>query len=54
MAADVFEQIVEQDVDAPVVGDLTDEELIQASQPSNNNDEDESDEEEVEPPLCEI
>ena len=41
MAADVFEQIVEQDVDAPVVGDLTDEELIQASQPSNNNDEDE-------------
>ena len=41
MAADLFEQIVEQDVDAPVVGDLTDEELIQASQPSNNNDEDE-------------
>ena len=54
MAPDDFERIVDQDVDAPVVGELTDQELIQASQPSNDNDDDESDEEDVEPPLREI
>ena len=54
MAPDDFERIVDQDVDAPVVGELTDQELIQASLPSNDNDDDESDEEDVEPPLREI
>ena len=54
MAADESEQIVELDVDAPVVGEFTYQELIEASQPSNDNDEDDSDEEDVEPPLCEI
>ena len=51
MAPDDFERIVDQDADAPVVGQLTDQELIQASQPSNDN---ENDEEDVEPPLREI
>ena len=54
MAAEEFERIVDQDADAPVVGELTDQELIQASQPSNDNDDEESDEEDVEPPLREI
>ena len=54
MAPDDFEHIIDQDADASVVGELTDQELIQASQPSNENDDDESDEEDVEPPLREI
>ena len=54
MAPDDFEHIVDQDMDAPVVGKLTDQELIQASQPSNDNADEESDEEDVEPPLSEI
>ena len=42
-------------MDAPIVGELTDAEIIQASQESTNIDsEDSEDEAEIETPLCEV
>ena len=45
MARDTFEEVVDQDVDAPIIGELTDAEIIQASQESTNIDSEDSEDE---------
>ena len=50
---ELFEEMVDQDVDAPIVGELTDVKIIQASQQSKST-ELEEDEEEVEIPLSDV
>ena len=56
MSRELFEQMVDQDADAPIVGELTDAEIIQATQQSKSTEleEDEEDEEEVEIPLSDV
>ena len=53
---ELFEEMVDQDADAPIVGELTDVEIIQATQQSKSPEleEDEEDEEEVEVPLSDV
>ena len=50
---ELFEEMVDQDADAPIVGSLTDAEIIQATQLSKRT-ELEEDEEEVEIPLSDV
>ena len=56
LTRDAFEEMVDQDVDAPVIGEFTDEEILEATQQLKNVavGEESYDEEEVEPPLVDI
>ena len=53
---ELFEEMVDQDADAPIAGELADVEIIQATQQSKSTEleEDEEDEEEVEIPLSDV
>ena len=52
MSRELFEEKVDQDADAPIVGELTDAEILQATQQSKSTEleEDEEDEEDDEVP----
>ena len=56
LTRDAFEEMVDQDVDAPVIGEFTDEEILEATQQLKNVavGEESYDKEEVEPPLVDI
>ena len=59
MIPESFEDVVDQDADAPVVGELTDAEILEATQQSKKarleNEIDETEEElDVEPPLVDL